>query len=413
MNASLLELARTALDEGRKADAQKLLTELLHEEPANEVAWIMMSDVVEEQERKQYCLERALGINPDSVEGRRLLSALGRPIGDSLGGILAPSGLGMASAPASHAGSASQQLEEAKGLIEGGREREGRLVLEQLLANEPRNAAAWCWLAVATPDSFKKQNYINRALQIDPKNRMAHKLRAQLKTPAGEGTLPAQPHAPARGYDFWGPGAWIAALWPSVSNYETIVGGQSISLRRACVWVAVASALGYLLADAGRIVTGQVPRVSGGDSLLVLCGGLLCGWLAPAVLSVALLLAAGGMAYLAAYLLRGTGSYTETVYALAACLSPVLLAVFVLMVVPLAGWLLAAPVCLYGLALSVVSARAVHRFGWGRALATGVAPLVLSVALALLALLVVAGTAGPAAASNLLSGLRGLAAPAP
>ena len=425
MDTSLLELARSALDDGRKADAQRLLTQLLHEEPSNEVAWIMMSDVVEEQERKQYCLERAMGLNPDSAEGRRLMSALGRPVGSSLGGLASLSSVGAASAPASHVESSSQQLDEARELIEGGREREGRLVLEQLLAREPRNAAAWGWLAAAAADPAKKQNYLNRALEIDPKNRMALRLQAQLNAPAGEGVLASQTPAPTRGYDFWGPGAWIAALWPSVGNYEAIVGGPSISLRRACVWVATASATGYLLADAGRIVTGQIaassrvdgflaflrlPHSSGIDTVLTSGISLLCGWVVPVLLSTVGLLAAGGLAYLAAYVLRGAGSYTETVYAMASYLSPLMFAVLVLTVVP-AGWLLAAPICIYGLVLNVVGARAVHRFGWGRAVATGVAPVVLSLAIVLLGLLVVAGTAGPTVAANVLNGLLGVVVP--
>ncbi|MCL4271862.1 MAG: hypothetical protein KJZ72_20050, partial [Anaerolineales bacterium] len=62
-----LQQAITAIKSGQKQVGQQLLARVIQEEPNNEVAWLWMSAVVDEDKRG-YCIEHALKINPNNLQ---------------------------------------------------------------------------------------------------------------------------------------------------------------------------------------------------------------------------------------------------------------------------------------------------------------------------------------------------------
>lgn len=70
-----LQRAVALIKSGDKPGGQRLLTELLAADPRNEQAWLWMSTVVSDDKRR-YCLEKAVSINPDNVQARQALARL-------------------------------------------------------------------------------------------------------------------------------------------------------------------------------------------------------------------------------------------------------------------------------------------------------------------------------------------------
>lgn len=70
-----LQQAITLIKSGKRQDGQQLLLQTLKSEPENERAWLWMSTVVNENKRR-YCLEKALSINPNNQQAKQVLARL-------------------------------------------------------------------------------------------------------------------------------------------------------------------------------------------------------------------------------------------------------------------------------------------------------------------------------------------------
>lgn len=70
-----LPIAIEAIKAGNKQLGQQLLAQILQSDPNNEQAWLWMSTVVDEDKRK-YCIERVLKINPNNILASQALSEL-------------------------------------------------------------------------------------------------------------------------------------------------------------------------------------------------------------------------------------------------------------------------------------------------------------------------------------------------
>jgi len=79
MPPSELDQAIEAIQSGQKAQGLVILARLVSQEPRNERAWLWLASCVDEPERRRYCLQRALDINPASEAGRQLLAELDAP----------------------------------------------------------------------------------------------------------------------------------------------------------------------------------------------------------------------------------------------------------------------------------------------------------------------------------------------
>ncbi len=409
-HSAALDQAIAALEAGRTVESQRLLAQVVSQEPNNEEAWLWLAEALDEPERKRFCIRQALALNPASEVGLRLLAELDRPTPAGPAWVeAAPStwseaalptasaalptasaALPTASAavpvwsevpaalpawseaplPAAPAASPDKLLEQALALIEKGHRDEGLYRLEDIVRRYPNYELAWLGLAATTIDPDKKEACVARALEINPRSKMGRKLRRQLDQEA------AAAAEPERGEDYWGPGAWLAALAPSTANYASILSDSNVSVRRACWWMALASMAGYFIIFLARmfmaLALGQVPH--GQNVVWALLGILVCGWVPMAVSGIVSLLVVGGLLFGLGLLLGGRGAYTDVVYAQAAYLSPLLVLGSLFALVPLAGPGLLGLLGLYGAALNVVAVKVAHRLGWGRALLVSFSP---------------------------------------
>lgn len=80
MLPSELDQAIEAIQAGQKAQGLTILAKLVNQEPHNERAWLWLASCVDEPEKKRYCLQRVLEINPSSAAGRQLLAELDAPV---------------------------------------------------------------------------------------------------------------------------------------------------------------------------------------------------------------------------------------------------------------------------------------------------------------------------------------------
>src|SRR5436190_7226459 len=76
---SELEQAIEAIQAGQKAQGRAILAKLVNQEPRNERAWLWLASCVDQPEKKRYCLQRVLELNPSSAAGLQLLAELDAP----------------------------------------------------------------------------------------------------------------------------------------------------------------------------------------------------------------------------------------------------------------------------------------------------------------------------------------------
>jgi hypothetical protein len=77
--AVMIHRAREAIARGDRETARQLLAQALREQPNSEMAWMMMSTLVDQPDRKRDCLERVLRINPRNDAARERLAELEAP----------------------------------------------------------------------------------------------------------------------------------------------------------------------------------------------------------------------------------------------------------------------------------------------------------------------------------------------
>ncbi len=65
-----------ALKAGRKVEARDLLSQVVKQEPHNEMAWLWLGGAVQTDKERRFCLERVLTINPQNDAARRALDRM-------------------------------------------------------------------------------------------------------------------------------------------------------------------------------------------------------------------------------------------------------------------------------------------------------------------------------------------------
>ena len=76
MLSSTLRTAIASVHSGDKETAQRLLEQVIRDDPQNATAWLWMSSVTDSDEYRRYCLEQVLTINPHNETAQRGLEAL-------------------------------------------------------------------------------------------------------------------------------------------------------------------------------------------------------------------------------------------------------------------------------------------------------------------------------------------------
>ena len=165
---------------------------------------------------------------------------------------------------------------------------------------------------------------------------------------------------------------WINALTrPSVATFEGFVQDPNATDQRAYTWVFVSSLTSFaisvvlstlLVAVLGTDMPGGLGAAG---ALLALCMPF------GAAFALGVFMVIAGITQLIAGALGGTGTYSKLVYAFAAYMAPLTLIQGVLSPIPLITYL-QYPLWIYGIVLNVIAVKAVHKFGWGKAIASSV-----------------------------------------
>lgn len=86
----------------------------------------------------------------------------------------------------------SDELERVASLIKENKDSEAREILLKLLESNPGNDEALVWLASITPDRTKRQQYLEEALQNNPRNQVAQRTLQKMTAPVETRSSQAQ-----------------------------------------------------------------------------------------------------------------------------------------------------------------------------------------------------------------------------
>jgi len=75
MSTDKLQQAVALIKSGDKKGGQNLLVDIVNTDPKNEAAWLWLASVVS-QDKRAFCLEKVLGINPNNVQAKQYLEKL-------------------------------------------------------------------------------------------------------------------------------------------------------------------------------------------------------------------------------------------------------------------------------------------------------------------------------------------------
>lgn len=74
----------TAVKDGRREEARRLLMQVVAVNEENETAWLWLSSVVDEESDRRLCLQNVLSLNPDHATARRTLIELDKAAGSNM-----------------------------------------------------------------------------------------------------------------------------------------------------------------------------------------------------------------------------------------------------------------------------------------------------------------------------------------
>jgi hypothetical protein len=71
-----LQQAIDCIKAGDRQQGKRLLAEVLIQDPGQEIAWLLMAEIVDYDEHRRYCLEQVLRLNPSNQPARNKLASL-------------------------------------------------------------------------------------------------------------------------------------------------------------------------------------------------------------------------------------------------------------------------------------------------------------------------------------------------
>ncbi len=158
MSSEVLRQAITAVQAGNRKKAEALLLALVQEDPYNEMAWLWLSDVVQNVEDRIIALENAIAINPQRVQTRKRLAQIRQ------------------TTPVPVNGSQSSTI-----TTENGRRQEAYRDLIEQVQHAPDDAAAWFALSQLVDNVEDQIIFLQKAVRYNPNHRQARKRLTQLQ----------------------------------------------------------------------------------------------------------------------------------------------------------------------------------------------------------------------------------------
>ncbi len=166
---------------------------------------------------------------------------------------------------------------------------------------------------------------------------------------------------------------WSQALThPSVATFDNLISQPHGTSQRAYKWVFLSALVGSTVATVAGWLRGQSPNWIQLVSIPIL-----------ALLALVALMFTAGVTQLVARAIGGVGNYTQLVFAFATFNAPMAIVTGFIF-----GTILLLPLSVYWLTLNVIAIKAVHHFGWGKAVASAL-PVTLGVLLIPLAAIII------------------------
>lgn len=377
-----LQQGIAAVRAGDKANAKRLLSQVVKTERDNETAWLWLSAAVDTDEQRCFCLEQVLRLNPGHTQARAALARLRPAPGFSSP---APAFHSPSPSPASSKAPEVFSEEPVPGAVPPfSFELEVPQTPHWLQPSPPRPSTLFpdqdkaptpYW--VGTPASAKRPSPA-----VPPTNAEPSFWEKPLAAPLYPDEIipPAQPASKPRGYAWYH--IWLSTLVsPNVENFRSILGDPRLSARRALGWIFAVMVVTLLPVEILLMVllfsTGQNayhPAFLLGVLAFSLVGLLLAGALQALIFATIT-----SVWHTVAMLFGGNGKLEELLFATAAYNAPLLLVwsiiAFVANFLPLCG-ILAVPLFVYQLVLLVNALRAVYDFTTTRALGVFFATIV-------------------------------------
>jgi tetratricopeptide (TPR) repeat protein len=236
------------------------------------------------------------------------------------------------------------------------------------------------------------------AIRLDPDLVEAQENLCEAEEEIGEqeeaSSVPAETALPPGERLSWGQ-AWIRVLTqPSVETFEALLRDPQASAKRAYTWVFFGALIGNLLSWCGVILVnrGNVDALNAASEYWG--GSLLCA--PPQALMVGLgailgLAIRAGITHWIACALGGTGKFSRLAYASAAYIAPLAILTGLVSGIPYVGFLVF-PFALSEIVLNVIAVKAVHRFGWWKAIGASLLPaMLLMIPVTVIAILLLLG----------------------
>jgi hypothetical protein len=79
-NSQTLDAAYAAVRAGNTNQALGIAASVIHQQPANERAWLLLASLIDDRDKKRQCLNRVLAINPNNTEAKVELLLLDTPL---------------------------------------------------------------------------------------------------------------------------------------------------------------------------------------------------------------------------------------------------------------------------------------------------------------------------------------------
>ena len=184
------ELFQTAVKSAKSGDhfkARALLLQLVETHPQHELAWLWLSELIEEPEDKIIALENALTINPNREQSKTRLNRLRQKM---IAATLPPieeveddfDNLDFSTEE-------EKQFDEIKQLFANGRKNKGRQQLATFLYRYANHAEGW-WLMAQNADSQPNLlKCLDHLLRINPQHPKAPAIVAKIKPNKGENLM--------------------------------------------------------------------------------------------------------------------------------------------------------------------------------------------------------------------------------
>ena len=207
---SLFAQAKAAVERGYKITARTLLDELVFKDPKNEEAWLLLVEVVENENERVDCLQQVLAINPENAAAKQKYDQLPRPPAEPIKKAEPAAALvekteaalpldvdekveiDPVANPSPYADKvelesiqsrigwtrtpeAQEMYTEAVTAARKGNRRRSESLLDELVAQQPQDVQAWWVLSQVAADDEKVVKCLQQVLEVVPTHAGANK----------------------------------------------------------------------------------------------------------------------------------------------------------------------------------------------------------------------------------------------